>query len=100
MSSCGDSLFNAICCLVLAKFDVQSLGLYTVQSFCNGIIGGSEQAFRCLHQHLCPYLVENMLVVGSWQEYLVNTTLPYEEGNMEGCRFCLQWLSMVFRVKI
>jgi hypothetical protein len=30
----------------------------------------------------------------------VNMTLTYEEGNMEGCIFCLQWLSMVFRVKI
>jgi hypothetical protein len=30
----------------------------------------------------------------------VNMVLPYEEANMEGCKFCLQWLSMVFRVKI
>jgi hypothetical protein len=100
VSSCGDSLFNAICCLVAAEFDVQSLHLYTVHSFCNGIIGGNEHSFRCLHQHLYPYLVENMSAVGSWQEYLVKMVLPYEEGNMEGCRFCLQWLSMVFRVKI
>jgi hypothetical protein len=100
VSSCGDSLFNAICCFVAVDFDVQSLHLYTVQSFCNGIIGGSEQDFRCLHHHLCPYLMENMPVVGSWQEYLVNMALPYEEGNMEGCRFNLQWLSMIFRVKI
>jgi hypothetical protein len=100
VSSCGDSLFNAICCLVAAEFDVQSLRLYVVQSFCNAIIGGSQQAFRFLHQHLCPYLVENMSAVGSWQEYLVNMALPYEKGNMEGCTFCLQWLSMIFRVNI
>jgi hypothetical protein len=100
VSTCGDSLFNAICCLVAAEFDVQSLRLYTVQSFCNVIIGGNQQAFMCLHQHLCPYLVENMSSVGSWQEYLVNMALPYEKGNMEGCRFCLQWLSMIFRVNI
>jgi hypothetical protein len=30
----------------------------------------------------------------------VNMALPYEKGNMEGCRFCLQWLSMIFRVNI
>jgi hypothetical protein len=100
VSSCGDSLFNAICCLVAVEFDVQSLWLYTVQSFCNAIIGGNQQAFRCLHQHLCPYLLENMSAVGSWQEYLVNMALPYEKGNVEGCRFCLQWLSMIFRVNI
>jgi hypothetical protein len=75
-------------------------GLYTVQSFCNAIIGDNQQDFRCLHQHLCPYLVENMLAVGSWHEYLVNMALPYEKGNMESCRFYLQWLSMIFRVNI
>jgi hypothetical protein len=66
VSSCGDSLFNAICCLVVAEFDVQSLQLYTIQSFCNAIIGCNQQAFRCLHQHLWPYLLENMPTVGSW----------------------------------
>jgi hypothetical protein len=65
VSSCGDSLFNAIFYLVAAEFDVQSLRIYTIQSFCNAIIGSNEQDFRCLHQHLCPYLVENMLAVGS-----------------------------------
>jgi len=100
VSSCGDSLFNAICYLVAAEFDVQSLWLYTVQSFCNAIIGDNQQAFRCLHQHLFPYLLENMPAIGSWQEYLVNMALPYEKGNVEGCRFYLQWLSIIFRVNI
>ena len=99
-SSCGDSMFNAICRLVPAEFDVHSLKIYTIQSFCNEIIGGIQQAFRCLHQHLWPYLLENMPTVGSWQKYLVNMVLPYEKGNVEGCRFCLQWLSMIFRVNI
>jgi hypothetical protein len=26
--------------------------------------------------------------------------LPYEKGNVEGGRFCLQWLSIIFRVNI
>jgi len=78
VSSYGDSLFNAIYCLVAAEFDVQSLQIYTVQSFCNAIIGGSQQAFSCLHQYLSPYLLENMSIIGSWQEYLVNMALPYE----------------------
>jgi hypothetical protein len=30
VSSCGDSLFNAIGCLVEEDFDVQTLHLYTV----------------------------------------------------------------------
>jgi hypothetical protein len=99
-SSCGDSLFNAIFYLVATEFDVQSLRLYTVQSFCNAIIGGNQQAFNCLHQHLLPYLLESMSTIGSWQQYLVNMALPYEKGNVEGGRFCLQWLSIIFRVNI
>jgi hypothetical protein len=100
VSSYGDSLFNAICYLVAAGFNVQSLQIYTVHSFCNAIIGGNQQAFRCLHQHLSPYLLENMLAIGIWQEYLVNMALPYEKGNVEGCRLCLQWMSIIFRVNI
>jgi hypothetical protein len=99
-SSCGDSLFNAIFYLVAIEFDVQSLRLYTVQSFCNAIIGSSQQAFSCLHQHLLPYLLESMSTIGSWQQYLVNMEFPYEKGNVESGRLCLQWLSIIFRVNI
>jgi hypothetical protein len=100
VSSCGDSLFNAICYLVVAEFDVQSLRLYTGQSFCNAILGSSQQVFNCFHKHLSPYLLEYILAIASWQEYLVNMALPYEKGNVEGCRFCLQSLSIIFRVNI
>jgi hypothetical protein len=99
-STCGDSLFNAIFYLIATEFDVHSLCLYTVQSFCNAIIGGSQQAFNCLHQHLLPYLIESMPTIGSWQQYLVNMAMPYEKGNIEGGTFCLQWISIIFRVNI
>jgi len=42
VSSYGDIMFNAICCLVAADFDVQSLQLYTIHSFCNAIIGKNQ----------------------------------------------------------
>jgi hypothetical protein len=41
-----------------------------------------------------------MSTIGSWKEYLGNMALPYENGNVEGGRFCLQWLSIIFRVNI
>jgi hypothetical protein len=87
--SCGDSLFNAIFCLLEEEFDVQSLWLYTIHSFCDAIIGGNQHAFSFFHQHLSPHLLENMPSIASWQEYLVNMALTYEKGNVEGCRFCL-----------
>jgi hypothetical protein len=78
-SSCGDSIFNAIFYLVATEFDVQSLQLYTIQSFYNVIIGGNQQDFSCLHQHLSPYLLESTPKIGSWKQYLVNMELPYEK---------------------
>jgi hypothetical protein len=41
-----------------------------------------------------------MLAIETWQEYLVNMALPYEKENVEGGRFCLQWISVIFRVNI
>jgi hypothetical protein len=41
-STCGDSLFYAIFYLIATEFDVHSLRLYTVQSFCNAIIGDNQ----------------------------------------------------------
>jgi len=42
ISTCGDSLFNEIFYLIATEFDVHLLCLYTMQSFCNAIIGGSQ----------------------------------------------------------
>jgi hypothetical protein len=98
--TCGDSLFKAIFYLIAKEFDVHSLHLYTVQSFCNAIIGGSQHGFNYLHQHLLPYLIESMTTIGCWQQYLVNMAMPYEKGNIEGGTFCLQWISIIFRVNI
>jgi hypothetical protein len=99
-SNCGDSLFNAIFYLVATKFDVHSLRLYIVQSFCNAIISGNQKAFDCLHQHLPTDLIQSMSTLGSWQQYLIHMAMPYEKGNIEGGPFCLQWISIIFRVNI
>jgi hypothetical protein len=76
-------MFNEIFYLIATELDVHSLCLYTVQSFCNAIIGGSQHEFNCLHQHLLPYLIESMSTIGIWQQYLVKMTMTYEKGNIE-----------------
>jgi hypothetical protein len=99
-SNCGDSLFTALFYLIVTEFDVHSLRLYIVQSFCNAIIGGNQKALCCLHQHLTPGLIQNMPEVGSWKVYLINMSMPYEKGNIEVGPFCLQWISIIFKVNI
>jgi hypothetical protein len=99
-TSCGKSFFTTLCYSVETKFDVQSLRLHIVHSFCNALIGGNHNAFRCLHQHLTLDVIQSVRVVGNWKTYLINMSMPYENGNIEGSPFCLQCVSMLFQVNI
>jgi hypothetical protein len=99
-SSCGDSLFVAICYLIATDFNVQSLRLYIVQSFCNAITSSDPNAFHCLHQHLSCNVIHNSEIIDNWQEYLVKMAMPYHKGKIEGGPFCLQWIAIIFNVNI
>jgi hypothetical protein len=99
-SSCGDSLFVAICYLIATDFNVQSLRLYIVQSFCNAITSNSPNALHCLHQHLPCNVIHNSEIINNWQEYLVKMAMPYHKGKIEGWSFCLQWIAIIYNVNI
>jgi hypothetical protein len=67
VSSCGDSLFEAIFYLIATDFDVQSLRLYIVQSFCNAMKSGDQNALHCLHEYLGPgpyRIIQQLLQIG------------------------------------
>jgi hypothetical protein len=100
VSSCGDSLFREIFYLIAIDFDVQSLRLYIVQSFCNAMKSGDHNALHCLHEYLRPGPIDNTTTIVNWKEYLVNMEMPYEKGKIEGGAFCLQWISFIFNVNI
>jgi exonuclease III len=99
-SSCGDSLFVAICYLIATDFNVQSLRLYIVQSFCNAIKSSDPNAFHCLHRHLSCNSIHSSEMTNDWQEYLVKMAMPYHKGKIEGGPFCLQWISIIFNVNL
>jgi hypothetical protein len=99
-SSCGDSLFVAICYLIATDFNVQSLRLYIVQSFCNAIKSSDPNAFHCLHRHLSCNSIHSSEMANDWQEYLVKMAMPYHKGKIEGGPFCLQWISIIFNVNL
>jgi hypothetical protein len=100
VSNCGDSLFREIFYLIAIDFDVQSLRLYIVQSFCNAMKSSDQNALHCLHEYLGPGAIHNTTIIVNWQEYLVNMAMPYEKGKIEGGGFCLQWISFIFNVNI
>jgi hypothetical protein len=81
-SNCGDSLFGAICYLIKTNFDVQSLRLYIMQSFCNAVTSGDHNALHCLRQHLGPGAIHNTTMIGDWKGYIVNMEMPYERGRI------------------
>jgi len=97
--SCRDSLFETICYLVATNFNVQSLRLYIVQSFCNAITSGDHIALHFLNQHLMPDVIFNMTIINSWQAYLVNMVM-HKKGKIEGGPFYLQRISIIFNVNI
>jgi hypothetical protein len=82
-SSCGDSLFVAICYLIAKDFNVQSLRLYIVQSFCNAITSNAPNALHFLHRHLPCNVIHHSEITNSWQEYLVKIAMPYHKGKIE-----------------
>ena len=78
-----NGLFSTIFYLIAIKFDVQSLRLYIVQSFCNEITSGDHNALHCLHQHMGPSAIHNTTIVDYCQGYAVNMEMPYERGRIE-----------------
>jgi len=98
-SNCGDSLFNVICYLVATEFNAECLRLYIVQSFCNALMHKNQEALHCLEQYLVVYAI-HYTMNSNWQQYLINMAMSYEKGQVEGGPFCLQWISVIFKVNI
>jgi hypothetical protein len=99
-SNCNNSLFQEICYLIAIDFNLQSLRLYIVQSFCNAIMSGDQNTLLCLHQYPGPGVIHNKTMFVNSKEYLENMAMPYERGKIEGGRFCFQWISIIFNVYI
>lgn len=98
--NCGDSLFSTICHLIATKFDVQTLRLYIVETFCNAIISKHKDALDCWKIYLTDNVVQDQPMVGNWQAYVINMAMSYEKGKVEGEPFNLQWTSIIFKVNI
>ena len=98
-SNCGDSFFNAICYLVATEFDAECLRLCIVKSFCNALMHKNKEALHCLEQYLIVDVI-HYTMNNNWQQYLINMAMPYEKGQVEGGPFCLQWISVIFKVNI
>jgi len=59
----------------------------------------NQDALHCLEQYLIVYVI-HYAMNNNWQQYLINMAMPYEKGQVEGGPFCLQWISIIFKVNI
>ena len=59
----------------------------------------NQQALHCLDHYLIVDVIQYTRN-RNWQQYLINMAIPYEKGQIEGGPFCLQWISIIFKVNI
>ena len=59
----------------------------------------NRDALHCLEQYLVVDVI-HYAMNNNWQQYLINMAMTYEKGQVEGGPFCLQWISVIFKVNI
>jgi hypothetical protein len=96
---CHDSLFESICFL-LGEYDMMSLRKCASQTFCNAYLGQKTFAIECLQKHLLQNVSHNAHSTTAWQTYVINMSIPYIEGKVEGGNFSLQWISHMLNIDI
>ena len=57
------------------------------QTFMNAIMCNDPFAFRCIEKYIKPDIQKHVPGVASWEAYIVQLALPYEEGNIQGGHF-------------
>ena len=57
-------------------------------------------AIECIQKYINHDVIKNMLKIENWQGYMIQLTLPYKEGNIEGGLFVFYWLARMLNIKI
>ena len=77
--------------MIAPGFDVESLRIYTIQSFFNSIMCNAQDALHCLQKYLLNDVIKKgKKRVANWKAYFINMAMSYEKGGVEGRPFCLQ----------
>jgi hypothetical protein len=99
VNDCHDSLFHSICKLA-PWFDMASMRKIIAQTFCNSFLANEIRALRCLNKYLIDVGIANEKNIDSWQGYIINSSMVYKDGNIEGGDFSIQWLCEMLSVDI
>jgi len=70
------------------------------QNFYNCFICNDIRATNCLKEHLNARNIEQEQCINDWKAYIINLSMPYAYGYIEGKGFTIQWICELLDVKI
>ena len=99
-STYGESCFETLCELHDNEYNVACLRCIVSQTFCNAIMQNDSFAIGCIQKYINHDVIKNVPKIANWQGYMIQLTLSYKEGNIEGGLFVLCWLARALNIEI
>ena len=99
-STYGESCFETLCQLHDNEYNVACLRRIVSQTFCNAIMQNDSFAIECIQKYINHVVIKNVPKIVNWQGYMIQLTLPYKEGNLEGGLFVFYWLARTLNIGI
>ena len=59
-----------------------------------------KNSIDSLHKYVFEVVEQYSLVNSSWQTTIIDISMPYAEGKIEGGTFSLQWISHMLHIDI
>jgi len=94
VNDCHDLLFSSICACA-PWFDMFPIRKTIAQTFHNCYSQNDSRAIACVQNHLNVTLIQEQRCVNDWKSYIINLSMPYANGHIEGKYFEMQWLSEI-----
>ena len=57
-------------------------------------------AIECIQKYINHDVIKNVPKIENWKGYIIQLTLPYKEGNIEGALFVFYWLARTLNIEI
>ena len=100
IAECHDSLFESISELTTC-FDGPFLRKEIACTFYNSYhVANDTRAINCFNRYLSTPMIQQVPLISNWQGYIVNLSIPYEHGHIEGSYFAIQWICEILDLNI
>ena len=93
------SLFNSIYTIV-PWFDMFAIRKIIAQTLYNLYVHNDVRAIKYFKNHLDTKTIEQEKCVNNWKSYIINLSMPYANGHIEGDHFPIQWICEILNINI